>query len=221
VSGELDLAIQKKEEELAPLRTRMDELKDQFIIETSVFAAEWYKKTAKQYIAKFPEITLGMSEEKIGKMKMEINRLVKNTDKIVKEILNSPVLWWHMEPRLHDSIEQYTQVADKYPEILDSAVRQVLGLLGVILEKYRFHVIASGSPGTYEEFWFAQAIGSQVTAPSYPHLVSWTTEMQETVREYNASYVKAMAVFNEIQLLKEEKHRQQALSRWDSVESAL
>ena len=204
-----------------PLRSRMEELKEQFIIETSNFAGEWYKKTAKQYIAKFPEITLGMSEEKIGKMKTEINRLVKNTDKTVREVLNSPVLWWHMEPRLHDSIEQYTQVADKYPEILDCAVRQVLGFLGVILEKYRFHVIASGSPGTYEEFWFAQAVGTQTTVPSYPHLVSWTEDMQETVREYDTLYVKAMAVFNEIQLLKEEKKRQQALTRWDSVGSVL
>ena len=217
VSEDIDMAIQQKEEELLPLRSRMETLKTKFIKQTINFTAEWYNKTAKQYITRYPEVTLSMSEEKIAKMKTKINELVENTPKTVKQVLDDPVLWWHMRPRLHDSIEQYRQVADKYPEIIDRAVRQVLGVLGVILEQYRFHVIASGNTGSYQEFWFAQAVGSRETVPCYPHLLSWTKEMQDTIREYDALYVKAMELFNEIQLLKEEKKRQEALTRWDST----
>lgn len=217
MSEEIEKLIESKEAELAPLRSHMEQLKTQFIKETIRFASEWYRKTAKQYITKYPEITLSLSQEKIATMKAKINELGKNSEKTVKDVLDNPVLWWHQKPRLHDSIEQYKQVADKYPEILDQAVRQALGFLGVILEEYKFHVNASGNIGTFEEFWFAEGVGSQRTVPCYPHLLKWTEEMQDIIREYDAVYVEAMAVYSEIELLREEKKRQEALNRWDST----
>lgn len=161
MSEEIDSAIKEREDKLLPLRSRMEELKEQFIKETSRFTAEWYRKTAKQYIAKYPEVTLGMSEAKIGKMKAQINSLVKSTDKTVREMLDNPVLWWHVKPGVENSIDQYRQVADKYPEALDKSVRQVLGVLGLILQEYKFNVTASGNSGTYQEFWFTQALGQK------------------------------------------------------------
>ena len=65
--------------------------------------------------------------------------------KLVKSELENPALWWHQSPRQLDPIDLYLQVADKYPEILDRAVRHVLGRLGLILEKYGFNVCASGN----------------------------------------------------------------------------
>jgi hypothetical protein len=217
VSEEIDSAIKEKEDHLVPLRSRMEELKEQFIKETCRFAAEWYRKTAKQYIAKYPEVTLGMSEAKIGKMKNEINSIVKSTDMSVRDMLDTPVLWWHMNPGLQTSITQYRQVADKYPEALDRAVRQVLGVLGVILQEYKFNVTASGNSGTYQEYWFAQAPGSKATTPCYPHLLSWSIDMQVTLKEYNSLYIEAMALYSEMQHLKDEKRRKEALNRWDSI----
>ena len=77
MSEDLDNLIEDKETQLIPLRSNMEELKQEFLTQTIKFAAEWYKKTAKQYITKYPEITLHMSEEKIAKMKAEINSLSK------------------------------------------------------------------------------------------------------------------------------------------------
>lgn len=217
MSEEIDSAIKEKEDKLMPLRARMEELKEQFIEETCRFTAEWYRKTAKQYIAKYPEVTLGMSEAKIGKMKNEINFLVKSTDKTVREVLDNPKLWWHLKPGVQTSIEQYRQVADKYPEALDKAVRQVLGVLGLILQEYKFNVTASGNSGTYQEYWFAQALGSKATVPCYPHLLSWSINMQITLKEYHSLYIEAMALYKEMLHLKEEKRSQEALNRWDNV----
>ena len=135
----------------------------------------------------------------------------------MKSVLDNPVFWWHQKPRLHDSIEQYRQAGDKYPEILDRGVRQAFGFLGVILEEFKFHVVTGGSAGSYQEFWFAQAVGSEAVVPCYPHLLKWTEPMQDTIRDYDAVYVKARALYNEIQQLKEDKRRQDALSRWDSI----
>jgi hypothetical protein len=217
MSGNTDILIEEKEAELLPLRSRMEQLKEEFTKETVRFASEWYRKTANQYVAKYPEVTLSLKQEQISIMKSKINELTRNTEKTVTTTLDNSVLWWHMKPSLHDSIDRYKQVGDKYPEILDRAIRQALGVLGVVLEEFRFHVTASGNTGTYQEFWFAQAVGNQHTVPYYPHLLKWTGEMQDTVREYNAIYVKAVAVHGEIQQLKEEKKRQEALKRWDSI----
>jgi len=217
LSEEIDLLIRRKEIELLPLCSQMEKLKTQFTDETAIFASKWYQETAAEYIAKYSEITLSMSEEKLVSMKTKIGKLVESSEKIVKDELGNPELWWHLRPHLHDSIEQYTQVADKYPEILDRAVRRALGHLGVILEEFKFHVIASGNTGSYQEFWFDHEPITNRIVPFYPHLIIWAQDMQETIKIYNIQFTQAIVLFNEIQKLKEQKKRQQALSRWKSL----
>jgi len=216
MSKEIDILIERKETELSPLRSRMEELKVQFTKETVDFALKWYRKTAREYIMKYPDVTLNMAQQKIASMKAKVNELVKNTEKIVKKELDNPALWWHQEPHLHESIDRYLQVADKYPEVLDVAVRRALGHLGFVLEDFGFHVTASGNKSTYYyEFWFEHPADTHETVPCYPHLLTWTDEMQDIIRLYNGQYVEAMRIYNEIQQLKDEKKRQEALALWD------
>jgi hypothetical protein len=217
MSEERDVLIQRKEAQLLPLRSRMDELKTEFITATVDFIIKWFKKTAKEYIAKNPEITLKMSEEKIATMKAAVNELVKNTEKIVQNEFDNPALWWHQKPNLHDALDQYKQVADKCPEILDRAVRRALGRLGIVLEQFGFHVTTRGNTGMYQEFWFEHPPLSDQTVPCYPHLLNWSQEMEDIIREYDAQFTQAIGLYDEIQQLKEEKKRQEALSRWDST----
>jgi hypothetical protein len=211
--------IQKKETALSPLLTLMEECRLQFVKESTAFAFEWYQKTAKLYITKYPEIILSMKEEKMAKMKVQVNDLMRSAERIVNTEFSSPDLWWHKNPRLHDSVEQYTQVADKYPEILDKAVRRVLGHLGTILEEHGFNVATSGNTGSYPEFWFEvpQGGGSTTPVPFYPHLLAWSKEMESTIKKYNTIYTQALMVFGEIQRLKEQKKAQRASERWDST----
>jgi len=217
MSEDTDVLIEKKEAELLPLRSRMEELKSEFAEQTVDFAFKWYTKTAKEYITKYPEITLKMSEEKIANMKSKVNELIKNTEKIVRVEFDNPALWWHEKPNLHDSIDKYKQVADKYSGVLDHAVRHILGHLGIVLEEFGFNVTTRANTGAYREFWFEQSLGGKQTVPCYPHLLSWSEEMQDTMRAYDAQFTQAIALYNQIQQLKEEKKRQEALSRWDST----
>jgi hypothetical protein len=211
------LELSDSQNEFSPLLSSMEELKKEFIKETMVFASEWYKKTAKEYVTKYPEVTLNMSQERIAKMKANVYELVGNTEKIVKGELDNPALWWHQNPNLNMAVEQYTQIADKYPEILDRAVRHVLGRLGAILEEFRFHVNAVGNIGLYQEFWFERTIGSEQIIPFYPHLLKWTEEMQNTIRKYAVQYKQAVTLYNEIQKFKEQQKKQQALTRWEDI----
>jgi hypothetical protein len=217
LSEGIDVLVQKREAKLLPLCSRMEELKTEFIKDTAAFAAEWFGKTAKEYVAKYPEVTLTMSEEKIARMKSKIVELVGDAERIVKEELDNPDLWWHQKPHLHDSIEQYTQIAEKYPEILDRAVRHALGRLGLVLEEFRFHVTASSNVGSYEEFWFERPTDTNKIIPFYPHLLNWTEKMQDTIRKYNTQFTQAITLYNEIQKLKEQKKRHEAITRWEST----
>jgi hypothetical protein len=217
MSEDLDTQIERKQAMLYPFTSSMEALKFGFTQQTIKFAQEWYRKTIKEYIIKYPETTITMKDEKITRMKNKVNELIQNTEKIAKTELDNPALWWHQRPRLHDALDQYLQVADKYPAIIDHAVRHILGNLGVILEEFRFRVAASGSAGQYIEFWFERLQGSEQIVPCYPHLLKWTQEMQETIQQYNSLYLQAMLIFAEIQEIKEQKKKQQALSRWDSI----
>jgi hypothetical protein len=87
----------------------------------------------------------------------------------------------------------------------------------MVLEEYGFHVTTSSNMGAYKEFWFEHPIGGEQTVPCYPHLLGWSEEMQDIIREYDAQFTKAIMLYNEIQQLKEEKKRQEALTRWDSI----
>jgi hypothetical protein len=195
----------------------MEEIKTEFTKQTINFTSEWYKKTAKEYVTKYPEVTLSMSEKKIGMMKTKIAILAQDSEKIVNGELDNPELWWHQKPQLHDSIQQYKQIADKYPEILDRAVRHVLGCLGTVLEEFRFHVTASGDTGSYQEFWFEHPLGTNQTIPYYPHLLKWTEGMQDAIKKYNEQFTQAITLYSEIQKLKEQKKKQQAMTRWESI----
>jgi len=218
VSEETDKIIQNKEAVLLPLLSSMEELKNTFINETVTFAADWYGKTAKKYITKFPETTLSLSEEKIATMKTKVNKLIRETEKTVKTELDDPKLWWHQQPDFQTAIDQYIQVADKYPEIIDRAIRHALGSMGVILEEFSFHVTANGNAGSFQEFWFDHPVGNEYAVkPYYPHLLKWSNEMEDTLEYYDSKFVEALALFKEIHELKEEKKRQKALMRWDSI----
>jgi hypothetical protein len=218
MSEELSSLIKRKETELEPLRSQMEELRLLFTAETALFVTDWYMETTKNYVAKYPEVILGMKESQIGKIKAEVNELAKRAKVLVDEEFSKPALWWHLNPELRFSIDAYKQVADKYPELLDDAVRRVLGRLGGILEMHGFNVATSRRIGAYPEFWFRHLSDEDsATVPYYPHLLKWSQQMQDVIQMYNAKFEIAILLHNEIKILKERFKKEQAKARWDSM----
>jgi hypothetical protein len=206
-----------KEAELSSYFPRMEQLRIRFMSETAAFASEWYKATAKEYVVKNDDLVSKMSDEQLKSMKTKINVLVSNTEKTVKQELDNPSCWWHLRPHSHDNLNQYLLVDDRYPIIIDQAVRQILGFLGVILEEFKFNVSTNGNAVSYEEYWYIRPPNKNAVIPYYPHPLKWSTSMQETIQKYNALYLQAIALFKEIELLKEQTEKERALSRWDSL----
>jgi len=224
MSEDLDLLIQEKARELRPFRLRMEELRLQFINEAARFAAKWYEETAKHYVSKYSGITLTLSKEKLAKMKAKVNDLIRNVDKIVKDALSDPSIWWHLAPRKHDSFSLYEQlgndqVGNRFPDAVDKPVRRALGELGTALEQFGYGVTTGGAfTGSYPEFWFDYPEGSGSAArPYFPHLLEWSKEMQYTLQKYDGLFKQSIRLFNEIEKLKEEKKKRQASELWDST----
>ena len=219
MSEDLDLLIQKKEKELNPLRTRMEELRLQFINETAQFAAKWFDEITRLYVTKRSDVTLSMSKEKLAEMKNRVNDLVKNADRIVRTALSDPNIWWHQAPRKNDSVFQYEQVGSRFPELIDKPIRRALGGLGVVLEQYGYGVTVGSAPReSYQEYWYERtedyAAGPH---PYFPHLLLWSGDMQHTMTQYDELFKQAMKVLLEIQKLKEEKKSRQAGELWNAT----
>jgi hypothetical protein len=219
----IEALIEEKEEELRPIRARMEELSLQFVNDTAKFASKWYEETAKEYVTKYPEITLSMTKEKLANMKSKVTNLARTAGKPVKAALSKHQNWWHLEPGLHD-FSQYEQlgndqVGNRFPEKIDKPIRRALGELGAILEQYGFNVtIDPAMKATYPEFWFSYPNGEGTQAqPYYPHLLVWSEDMQDTLQKYNGQFKKAIRLFNEIQRLKDELKKRQASKLWDST----
>jgi hypothetical protein len=212
----LDDSIAQKEAELKNLRTKMDQCKEQFIKATADFASITIKNIAMEYTGRFSEHCLSMTEEKRSEFTKAVLELVQKSDVITRNEFSKQGLWWHLEPHLYDSSEKYTQIDDKYPEIIDRTVRRILGHLGIILERYGFRVTACGRTSTFYEFWFERPIISEDAIPSYPHLLTWSESMQQIMQQYNTYYQPALKCFKDLKDLTDEKRKQQALSMWSN-----
>lgn len=223
MSGDIDAQIRKKEAELQPLLTRMEEIKLQFIADVIRFAAKWYDEKASEYATKKAEVTLKLGTEKLALMKAQVSELSRNASKIVNENLADPEFWWHKAPLVNASPSAYEQlgndqVGNKFPEVLDKPVRRALGELGNVLEQFGYGVTTGALRASYPEFWFENKNGTgYYTRPFFPHLYEWSSEMQYTISKYDGVYKKAIVLFNEIVMLKEEKKRQEAKALWEKA----
>lgn len=219
-----NIILKKKESELITLRSDLEELKLQFINETSIFAAKWFEETARQYVTKYSDYTLTLGAKKIAEIRASVNNLIGESDKIVRTRLSQPNIWWHENPNLHTALREYEQlgnkeVGQKFPEILDLPVRCALGELGFILEKYGYNVTTGSYAQSYPEFWFYASENQKIRAsPYFPHLLEWSKDMQETIQEYDNLYRQALTLFGEIQEIKDKQKRQQVLGLWDSTQ---
>jgi hypothetical protein len=219
----LDFILQKKESELNILRSRMIELKLQFINETGRFAAKWFEETARQYVTKYSDYTLSLGEKKIAEIKTSVKNLSAESNKIVLSHLSEPNIWWHENPDLHSTLTLYEQLGDKevgqkFPNILDKPIRHALGELGIILERYGYNVTTGTPHNLYPEFWFYAPENQKAQAiPYFPHLLEWATDMRDTAQKYDELYKQAKSLLSEIQEIKDKKKQQQVIGLWDST----
>jgi hypothetical protein len=219
----LEENIRTKEKELLTLCATMEKIKKQFITNAGLFASEWYEKTSKQYITKYPDATLSLGATKISELKTRISELKEEASKIAQVVLSEQDVWWHENPKHNVDVSQYDllgndQVGNKFPEILDKPVRFVLGELGKILEEFGYNIATTVSFRPYQEYWFFTEKSLKAHfRPYFPHSLQWSETMQQTIRQYSEVFRKALKVVDEIERVKQEIKRVQILNLWDQA----
>lgn len=213
--------IDEKEKELKVLFKEMEKIKQQLIEEIKEFAEKWYEESTKQFITKYPDISLKLSNVEISNFKGKIRNLVSESKKIVEKALSQKGIWWHEQPDLHASISLYDQlgnqeIGNKYPEVLDNPIRNALGELGNILEEFGFQITTKPVYQTYKEFWYHKT-EEKIISPYFPHLFNWSAPMEQTLQKYKKLFQQGLLKLKEIQIIKDEEKRKQAIHLWDST----
>ena len=222
MSEKLEDSLATKETEFLSLCSQMQEIKLQFVKDTSRFAAKWYEDTVRKYITKYPDVPLNLPTHRFADLKAKVRRLVVCSNEISEKILSQPGIWWHEKPELHTAVTQYDhlgnqQVGNKYSEVIDRAIRVALGELGIILEEFGFNVRTTVAYGSHsQEYWF-QKSDEKTISPYFPHMLEWSKPMEETLEEYNQLYKQALLKLQEIQTIKDEIKRIKIIDLWDST----
>lgn len=222
MSEDFDSLTQKKQAELDVLKSSMDDMRLQFIRNTTAFIAEWYEENAKIYVTTNSNITLNLGKERLGEMKLKVNELAKNASKIASEVLANPKIWWHLEPHNgQEFLSPYSQYGYSFPDILDKPIRRALGRLGSILEEYGYGVKTKPThAGIPQSVWIEYTTDSTYPKPTaqpyYPLRLEWSQDMQDTVKQYNELYKQGIGLFREIENLQHQKKVKQSTDLWDS-----
>jgi hypothetical protein len=223
LTEDLIIEISNKEAELRIICQEMERFRNKFVQETIILARRWFEETARIYVLKYPDISLSMSEQSLAQMKNMVKKLIGDADRIVQIIMSDRTAWWNLEPRKNESLRLYEQLGDekvgnKFPETVDRLVRQVLGELGVVLEKFGFKVtVNAANAAAYPEYWFEKTEKRSGVRPFYPHLLEWSEPMKSMLAQYDVLYRSGVGLFVEIERLRDEKKKRETNQRWDSV----
>lgn len=139
--AEMDAEIARLKADDEAKRTAMAALKERFKEEMKQFARTWYEGQAREAVASQHQKAQALGEEGMRQLKQDLRVVAEASPAKVEEVMDQPDLWPHLKPT---SEHDYSYVRDRYeqnyasrmPSELNSAIRDVLGLLGPVLSKY-------------------------------------------------------------------------------------
>ena len=219
MTKDFDNLIKQKQAELDSLKPQMEEVRQQFIKDSTTFIKEWYEKTSQSYVETGADITLNLGKEKLSQMKTKTRKLIENAEATANEMLFDPELWWHLAE--NDELS-YSFYGNAPPRFLDKAIRLALGKLGTILEEFGYSVTTKPTAviselGVWCEWDSSGRYHPPDARPYYPFSQDWSEAMRNTLQKYNELCTQAKKVRIEINSLQREKKTEEAKNLWDSV----
>lgn len=218
MSNDFDASIEVKENELKSLKSQMEEVRKQFVHDSTAFISKWYLEQAESYVKGSADITLSLGKDKIKQMKDKVKELQDNTGNITNEFLSDPELWWHLKENKDLSYDYHENAA---PRGLDDAIRLALGKLGTILEEFGYDAKTKSTCGTDSDVWVEYDSTDRYHPPNgrpyFPHNMEWSNEMKNTIQKYSEMVNQVKNIRFKIFTLDLEKKKNEAGNLWDSV----
>jgi len=206
--------IISKEAESDNLKIQLEEVRSRFIDVSIKFIQEWYQQTTESYVKRKAEHTLSLGEEKLSQMKLKVNKLVEDADKIAREFLSDESIWCPLQ-----EVGNSTDIFRKIGKKLDAHIRLALGRLGVILEEFGY-VLMKPTDSFASGVWLERdSSGHHLrnARPYYPFAMQMSDEMNEIMKEYEKLCRRAREKLREIALLRREKQEYEAMELWKKV----
>ena len=219
MTKDFDNLIKLKTAELDSLKPQMEEVRKQFIKDSTRFIRKWYEKTSQGYVETGSDVTLKLGKAKLSQMKAKVLELMQNAEAIANEMFSNAELWWHL---MENDELSYSFYGNAPPKMLDEAIRLALGKLGTILEEFGYSVTTKptggiGELGVWCEWDSTGRFHPPDARPYYPYHQPWPEAMRNTLKKYDELCAQAKKVRAEINSLHIEKKKEAAKNLWDSV----
>ncbi|WP_419884987.1 hypothetical protein [Paenibacillus sp. B-A-8] len=206
-----DNEIQTKEIEAAAIKEEMAIIQQEFKTELTVFFSDLFRKKSKELVITNPDKAVELGEDKLKKLKTDVENLITNASEIVDRHFENENLWWHMKEN-NTTYKHYND--HRLPDFLDNPLRFSYGELGKIFEDHSVIKIPLDHEKTSSyESGFSKLSGKVKYA--YGFDVSKT--VIEIYKKYSSLHEKALGLRKEIEKIGLEKKKSQIGDIWDSL----
>src|SRR5208283_5348195 len=131
---DLDRQIQKAQADFDEIIKEMSKTYHESAKPTVEFFQSWYNEQAREVVINNkPSITKKIGEQKVSRLKQEIQKLQNNTEDTVSEFLQHRNLWWHTQY----ADPQYISTGNP-PRDVNEALSLIAGKIAVVFDKFGY-----------------------------------------------------------------------------------
>jgi len=212
-TSEYDKKIEDLTVKVNQTRDEMATVYKTFLDEIEICINDFYKKKIREYVKKYPDITMDLGHDGLANLKSECSELLDEIPGIIETELGKDRLWSHKwslktlkkEPRAGYGYKTHYPIYDEDTHIKD-ALRHVLGYVGVLLTKYDY--LKEG----LSNFVIA-ADGKMI----YNHDINYSEGIKNSLKIYFEMDSRLFDLLSGIKSTEKKKTEAEAEDLWDSI----
>ena len=204
---DLDRQIQKAQADLDEIIKEMSKTYHEFAKATVKFFQSWYMEQAREMVINKPSITKKIGEQKVSRLKQEVQKLQNNAEDTVSEFLQHGNLWWHTQY----ADPQYISTGNP-PRDVNEALSLIAGKIAVVFDKFGY-ISLRGE----DRNWVKGDPNSQNAQLVLPGELKGSGEMVKLTNDYNYQLIEAQRLLGQIKELKHKKEQAESEDLWNKA----
>lgn len=181
-----------------------------FIAACSDFIQQWYFDHTDEYVEMQPQNTKSLGRERLSELKAKVRELQTGAATTIIELIDDDQLWWSL------TRECVFPTKSDRPHQFNRPLRLAAGRLAPVLEEFGY-LEARGPSAWRERNRRRTDVAVDVARPYFPGRLEWSEAMIDAAAEYNEVTKRCEEYLRDIEDLKEQKSRAEALELWHSV----
>ena len=196
-TSEFDLRNKELQEKLHDIQNRLEITSKEFLEASERFTILWFRERVRETILSYPGRTKTMGANGLGNLKFDLSDLIAKVPTLVDKYVNCDKFWIHRTQgryymsRIHDR--------------LDGAIRELLGYVGSILQKYGFI-----NKHRDREWGVRQGTNQLIYKGEY----DWSKKMNQALDRYIILYEKKIKIYDELEAIRKQEAINGAKELW-------